>query len=419
MHKLLLVVLSTMLSASCSLSNEQTQRAPESQKQEMASVKERAIEVEPGDCPTVPESFVRLTRKTIESAGPSEDGPSLLLYDEDAVRNAMGRRNGLTFHSDQAEVARLQSEIAAPQAGAGRMTIGEMRAAVNNLTKQLGVEVTIHSSAPRRSSVWIQEGQPIDVSSLGDEQRSQLQSAMVDVAAQLTSYPTELVKMAQLSEVVLVDLNDDTGGASIMDEGVIFVDAFDGISSWALAHELTHLWDAELCGYTEPHNSDPGFEAINPGDIYRRGKATPYVSVRDERYFSEESLFGENRSAVALGHQIEHATVTWSSLVGSSHERVEARRSIETARERVVVLENYSFTHVEEDKATIGSWLLDSRVSLRSRRNQVGRVDPIAEKVTYLAARIMQNEPAVARYLIGVNACLDLNNVNVDKLHAC
>ena len=58
-------------------------------------------------------------------------------------------------------------------------------------------------------------------------------------------------------------------------------------------------------------------------------------------------------------------------------------------------------------------------MSLRSRRNQVGRVDPIAEKVTYLAARIMQNEPAVARYLIGVNACLDLNNVNVNKLHAC
>ena len=116
-----------------------------------------------------------------------------------------------------------------------------------------------------------------------------------------------------------------------MGEGLILVDAFDGINTWALAHELTHLLDAELCGFVGPDNRDPGFEALNPGDIYRSGKAKAHVAIQHEQYFSEESLFSDNRAASALGHRIEDETVTWSSLVSSPEERVQAK---EEHRER-------------------------------------------------------------------------------------
>lgn len=375
-----------------------------------------------GDCPLVPVEVVEQTQNAFRTAAEANATDLSLTFDEsDEVREHMGRRRGLTFHRDPEAVARLEHEVEQAYAGRPRMTIDEFAAAANRFSRELGVTVAIPQGTDAPEAImWHDSGEPVDLSQLSADQIAEVKHSLVSIVKALAAYPVELLRLAAVTDVVLIDLRvEDVSGASVMGEGLIMMDALGGMSTWVLAHELTHLLDAELCGFSENDNGDPGFESLNPGDIYRHGRSRAQVKIGATRYFSEEALHSDNKRARAFGAEIDRDGRAWRSMVSSPHEREDAKSRLQDAREQIVVLENYSFTHLEEDKATLGSWLLDGDESMSSRQVDIGPVDPIAEKIVYFTARIMQKAPDIAEYLIDVNTCLDWNNLDLDAHYVC
>lgn len=204
--------------------------------------------------------------------------------------------------------------------------------------------------------------------------------------------PVELVRYMGLKKVVLVHIgktkaaNGEQAAAFAElgnpDPDAIYIDPTEAASD-VIPHEMLHLWDAKECGPIGMDN-DTQYDALNPQPTQ---KGAPSFYKAHTGYLSPTDA-GEQESTSGLYLQLKNAQ--------TAQERATILAQIEAIEARVAVADEYGFSAIYEDKATIGEKLLSPLTRSLIDDND----SPIVQnKSMLLAARIFEDQPKSIAYL--------------------
>lgn len=140
-----------------------------------------------------------------------------------------------------------------------------------------------------------------------------------------------------------------------------------------LDHEMYHLLDRRECTSASAQYIDPGYTALNNGDIYGPTNHTDALALDSPKISRLRDQHPKGRSDKQIYHKMLKNVVSYSS---------------------------YGLTNVVEDKAEMGR-----NIAIPSDYSTVlsDRTPVIKRKFEYLMARLYHYQPAVVRYFAAIS----------------
>ena len=211
------------------------------------------------------------------------------------------------------------------------------------------------------------------------------------------SLPIEYVHLSGLKKIVLLaNEKEDKNVAAFapQDKGldtIVFNLAGYG-SANTIDHEVYHLLDFRECGGPAAAGRDPGYIRLNTGDIYPPLGSSRSASP-DKLSYDSPAYQGPYRK------RLEHMARDVLNHNRKDYCQEEAFQSKDD--KKVVVMTDYAFTNVLEDKAEMGAmfvypqffgdFLDESRPTLRN-------------KFQFLMARLYDRNPNLVRYFAAIGS---------------
>jgi hypothetical protein len=293
-----------------------------------------------------------------------------------AKREVAAERYGLTIYDYRTEFRNLEHDLYAK--GGQKVPVSEYLEAAQDFSAKYGIKLSVPQKVP--ANPYGIQTEAMDLNTLDAKQQEEMRFALYGFIENLGELPVEFVQTTGLKNVYVVKIDDkDTAGfADYINGGKFFVDGTKPLDGETFTHELTHLWDADLCGNSEAIFHDPGFNKLNPSNIYSQYPGS-FTKTDRQGYKSYDSVVQSKRAS----------TLSQKNKL-SAYFRL---------FRKVVVTEDYSFTNVAEDKATLGQELF-SPYDYRSIYNKHQPI--LASKFAYLLARLYQKSPNIARYFVEV-----------------
>ena len=345
---------------------------------------EECIQPSAADIAEVERLFTATTDPELAEAA-SESKMGLDYADHQKIQSKQAQKLGMHLYSF------ADSGFFYERPGKGELTpeqddasFNDVYASAKEFLMQYGVELKIGAVNPEVGA-RIPTNEELDAySSIKDIQK---------IVETISTFPEEVIREFGLDQIVLAKFDSvvtETGtansyGGYYEGKGVLVIGLSDSSPDMdgtvglppsrvgeTLLHEMTHLIDAEtLCGID--FTVDAKFRAITPETVkYAEdiGQETPELGG----YLDSESA---NQYTGANEYEPAQQTATESLVVS--------------------VLP-YSFTNVQEDKATLGPVLLQAN-SLANELN-FGKDSPILrEKYLYMASRLYAAMPQFVRYM--------------------
>jgi len=346
-------------------------------------------------CPAVPAKAVRATTKLLDHPhdfahyikksplGGAEDD----LWQK---RKVAAARNGLTVYDYRTEYDYLSAD--AYSLHGPKIPLSKYLAAAQEFSTRYGVQLSIPQKVPENS--YGLQMSPIDLTSLNHAQQQALRTELLSYIADIGELPVEFVKSAGLEHVYIAKIHSKniTGLADPIAGGNFYVDGLKDDDSTTFTHELTHLWDAHVCGGSSAMFNDPGLDKLNPAKIYRE-YPTANVKTKREGYKDYDSVLMSGRAAALLKKASE------ASIMGDKKKSKAADAAYDKIFAKVVVMDDHGFKNVGEDKATLGQVIF----SPYDYQTIYSKIQPyLAEKFAYVLARLYSVKPKIARYFIEV-----------------
>lgn len=350
-------------------------------------------------CDSVPESDINTVKQLFAATARSFDqgdqfDSTPAKGDIDAVTEGIIQRQkvtaeklGLTVYDYRTEFNDLAQNIygKTPEA----IPTSEYLDLATGFLKRYGVDLVVDPTKKQRATMIFPDNvRPFtkqEILSAEGNDSLAIKRELYGFISSIGEMPVELVKDAGLKRLVLVHIkkigNVDAAGYADIDEetpDTIYADPSKPLNV-LIPHEMTHLWDAEECGPIGMSN-DTQFNALNP---------TPTLYTDHTGFTDLMSSYTQTSSL--LGDIQEPHT---------NSEKAAIQSQIDSIDKTVVVVEDYSFTDIAEDKATIGQDLFDPfgvRILIDSNNTPV-----LQAKAELLAARVYEEDPAVLKYLATV-----------------
>lgn len=242
-------------------------------------------------------------------------------YSESSV--AIAKKHGLTTYDTQPIVDHLYRDFERGNPA----KFDAYFATAKEFLERYGVELVLGQEG--------KEGN-YEIAKLDEKQLETPESkiAMAMLIQDFGRLPVEFVKSTGLQQIKLVNFSaaDGLAGLAVEENKMFYLDPTVNLEQVSL-HELTHIWDAQQCGESsEAMDNDPAYKALNPGDIY--SKPTEFFSI-----FSYVDAKYRMRMA---------------DLNNDQHIVRQMRSELDQMSGKIVVMEDYGFKNVVEDKATVG-----------------------------------------------------------------
>lgn len=224
-----------------------------------------------------------------------------------------------------------------------------------------------------------------------EKERPETKESILKLINSFFDQPVELVKQTGLKKVGLIQIAQAGGYAETYGtKDTYYVDPTQKRDDNPFDHEIYHLYDVNKGG--NYFAIDEGFNNLNPSgfnytDSGKKPKSTKYLSYMDDYIKTFDYL-----SSYA------HAN---NPSLGSNGPEISAtlQKQLDSAAAHVAVVDNYSFNHIVEDKANLGSILFNPGAysfALDERK-------PILrEKFIFLLARLYHDNPNLVKYFLEV-----------------
>jgi hypothetical protein len=304
-----------------------------------------------------------------------------------AKRRVAAERYGLTIYDYRTEYRDLFKDVNRAQT----KPIAEYLQRTTEFAARYGVTLSVPATTESNSDPATT---PLDMSHLTAKQQQQVRYALTGFIDNLGEMPVEFVQSTGLKHIYLVHIPDEliAGFADQATGDAFYVDPLKRLDAQTFAHELTHLWDANVCGGPEGSFLDPGFDRLNPVNVYGEYLYEHRVTERGD-YTDHESVAGSKQASELLKKM--QADYLSSDKTLADHDW----RKFHHLFRHVVSTSSYGMVNIAEDKATIGEEIFEPY----DYQGVYDKNQPIlAAKFAYLLARIYQANPSIAKYLIEV-----------------
>lgn len=255
---------------------------------------------------------------------------------------------------------------------------------LTNLQKFLqqgGIQITPGTDNKQSSN----NEQPLDKQT---REQALVKRSLVTLIPTIGELPVELIHTLGIKKIVLVKTGEEEAGhADLFEKGTVYIDPTRG-SGRIYTHEAYHAHELSRTSYGEA-TQDTNFRDFNPVQIYTKEDAVS--ENRDGKYISDEeySQFEDQVTAELNTAKINGETKTVQRIENDLTQKAT----------NVVTATNFGFNNIAEDKAEIGSLLLDSSMIGRL----LDRKKPILRKKTlFLLARLYHKNPNIVTFLADV-----------------
>lgn len=357
------------------------------------------------ECVIIPDDTIEATEDVFADTWEAWQPMDMTVSGEDSFRARVSERLavadelGLTVYDYRSEYADLSENLYAENPGA--IPVTEYFTRAQEFLSRYGVTLGFYKRQPKTPYDLVVE-ETYSYKDMELEDALETKQQLYGLIESIGDMPVELIQLMGLEHVALGHLVGDAAGLSVADReypNTAYVDPIL-VNPNALIHEAFHIWDARECG---PNGmwSDTQYDDLNPelpadqGSIYT-GQAQP-----SEGYLSTLGSFYE------LGD-----LYTAIQLADTEEDKASIQQRIDAIKNMVVVAQDYGFTNIVEDKATMAETIFSMFV-----RNDLEEVaSPVLrEKMLLLLGRVYDKKPEIVEYLARTsNDSLNMTNVLAD-----
>lgn len=229
---------------------------------------------------------------------------------------------------------------------------------------------------------------PLHFEKMNADTKANVRHAIMGIMDSLSAMPEEFVRKYGAKNIYLAQINDEKVAAFAESGENIYIDPTGWLEEDTLVHEMTHIWDWNICGGNSM-DRDPGFEALNPTDIY-----DPKIADLQQGGFASDESVQASLQARKLSRLLRTGQQDDAS-------RDKTEKAYNSLLKDIVVTDNYGFTNPVEDKATLGNVIFNPTRYSKWHNTAKPVVD---SKFTYLLARLYEHDPTLAEYFIAVGS---------------